>query len=78
MDQHLEQISQSVVKGDQISTIEFVQVPIDARVNIDTIYQKGLIPAMSELGSQFENGEYFVPETLTSARAMILYGFHYA
>ncbi len=29
-----------------------------------------LIPAMSEVGQKFEDGEYFVPEMLISARAM--------
>ena len=70
MEQYLEQISQAVVKGDQNATIELVQAAVDAQVDANTIMQKGLIPAMSEVGRLYEGGEYFVPEMLISARAM--------
>ncbi len=29
-----------------------------------------MIPALEEVGSRFESGEYFLPEMLISARAM--------
>ncbi len=32
--------------------------------------ERGMIPAMDEVGRRFENCEYFVPELLISARAM--------
>jgi 5-methyltetrahydrofolate--homocysteine methyltransferase len=70
MAQYLEQISQAVVKGDQNATIELVQAAVDAQVDANTIMQKGLIPAMSDVGQLYEDGEYFVPEMLISARAM--------
>jgi 5-methyltetrahydrofolate--homocysteine methyltransferase len=70
MEQYLEQISQAVLKGDQNTTIEFVQAAVDAQVDAKTIMQKGLIPAMSDVGRLYEGGEYFVPEMLISARAM--------
>lgn len=70
MEQYLEQISQAVVKGDQNATIELVQAAVDAQVDANTIMQKGLIPAMSDVGRLYEQGEYFVPEMLISARAM--------
>jgi 5-methyltetrahydrofolate--homocysteine methyltransferase len=34
------------------------------------IFEKGLVPAMAEVGRLFEEGEYFVPEMLIAARAM--------
>lgn len=70
MEQYLEQISQAVVKGEQNATIELVQAAVDAQVDANTIMQKGLIPAMSDVGRLYEQGEYFVPEMLISARAM--------
>lgn len=70
MEKYLEQISQAVVKGDRDSTVETVQVALDANVEANAILQRGLILAMNEVGRLFEEGEYFVPEMLISARAM--------
>ncbi|MES0360915.1 MAG: corrinoid protein [Anaerolineales bacterium] len=70
MEQYLELISRAVVEGDQDSTVVNVQAALDANVDAINILQKGLIPAMSEVGRLFEGGEYFVPEMLISARAM--------
>ncbi|MGB7095773.1 MAG: corrinoid protein [Anaerolineales bacterium] len=70
MEQYLELISRAVVEGDQDSTVVNVQAALDANVDAINILQKGLIPAMSEVGRLFEGGEYFVPEMLIAARAM--------
>lgn len=70
MEQYLEEISQAVVKGDQKATIERVSDAIHNHVDANTILQKGLIPAMGEVGRLYERGDYFVPEMLISARAM--------
>ena len=70
MDKYLEQISQAVVDGDRDATVENVQVALDENVDANAILQKGLILAMHEVGRLFEEGEYFVPEMLISARAM--------
>ena len=70
MELHLEKISRAVLEGDRDSTVEYVQAALDANVDANTILQGGLIPAMSDVGRLFEEGEYFVPEMLISARAM--------
>jgi 5-methyltetrahydrofolate--homocysteine methyltransferase len=70
MELYLEQISQAVVEGDRSTTIELVQSAVDAQVDANAILQEGLIPAMGDVGQLFEQGEYFVPEMLISARAM--------
>lgn len=70
MEQYLEEISQAVVKGDQNATINYVSSALDEKVDANSILQQGLIPAMGEVGRLYEQGEYFVPEMLISARAM--------
>ena len=47
-----------------------VQVALDASLPAEDILKQGLVPAMTEVGRRFEEGEYFVPEMLISARAM--------
>jgi 5-methyltetrahydrofolate--homocysteine methyltransferase len=47
-----------------------VQAALENGVEAETILNSGLIAAMKEVGQLFEDGDYFVPEMLISARAM--------
>lgn len=70
MDTKLTEIYQAVLRGDMTSATEHVQAALDGDVGAEAILHKSLIPAMEEVGRLFEEGEYFVPEMLISARAM--------
>ena len=70
MDEKLKAIYDSVVEGDNASMPGSIQAALDGGLNAGTILNEGLIPAMAEVGRLFEEGEYFVPEMLISARAM--------
>jgi 5-methyltetrahydrofolate--homocysteine methyltransferase len=52
------------------SVREKTQAAIDVNTPADQILNQDLIPAMAEVGRLFEEGEFFVPEMLISARAM--------
>ncbi len=66
----LEELRKSVIEGNAKSAEAQVQQALNEGVGADTILNTALIPAMSEVGQKFEDGEYFVPEMLISARAM--------
>jgi 5-methyltetrahydrofolate--homocysteine methyltransferase len=66
----LEQLRQSVIEGNAKSAEAQVQQALDEGLGADVILNTALIPAMGEVGQKFEDGEYFVPEMLISARAM--------
>jgi len=70
MTQILEEVYQVVLKGEIDNVPGRVQVAIDEGISADEILNKGLIAAMKEVGRLFEDGEFFVPEMLISARAM--------
>ena len=70
MDEKLKAIYDGVVEGDNASVQQHVQEALGAGMNASVILNEGLIPAMAEVGRLFEEGEYFVPEMLVSARAM--------
>jgi 5-methyltetrahydrofolate--homocysteine methyltransferase len=70
MEEQLAPIYQAVLVGDMPGATEAVQAALDAGVEAGFILQEALIPAMSEVGRLFEEGEYFVPEMLIAARAM--------
>jgi 5-methyltetrahydrofolate--homocysteine methyltransferase len=66
----IKKIHQAVLEGDMDGVTEQTQIALDTGASAADILQEGLIAAMDEVGSRFENGEYFVPEMLISARAM--------
>ena len=70
MDEHLQKIYDSVLNGDMDETAGFVQAALNAQFQPGLILNEGMISAMKEVGRLFEEGEYFVPEMLISARAM--------
>ena len=47
-----------------------VQAAIDGKEDINAILDRGMIPAMREIGDKFSRNEAYVPELLIAARAM--------
>ena len=70
MDEKLKAIYDGVVEGDNASVQKLVQEALSAGTAATSILNEALIPGMAEVGRLFEEGEYFVPEMLISARAM--------
>jgi 5-methyltetrahydrofolate--homocysteine methyltransferase len=70
MDEKLKAIYDGVVEGDNASVQQLVQESLGDGSKASAILNEALIPAMAEVGRLFEEGEYFVPEMLISARAM--------
>jgi len=59
-----------VIHGKADETVTTLQGLIDSGTSVETVLKEGLIAAMDEVGRLFQNGEYFMPEMLVSARAM--------
>jgi len=70
MDDKIRAIFQCIVEGDNPGVQENVHTALAAGLDAGTILNQGLIAGMAEVGRLFEEGEYFVPEMLISARAM--------
>lgn len=70
MEQIIQEISDGVLNGDAAAVQEKVQAALDAGIEAPHILNNGMIKTMAEVGRLFEEGEYFVPEMLISARAM--------
>lgn len=67
---NLEKVYEAVLAGDREEAVAATRASVDDRLSAASILNQGLIRAMDEVGRRFENGEYFVPEMLISARAM--------
>jgi 5-methyltetrahydrofolate--homocysteine methyltransferase len=66
----LEDIRNNVIEGQAKTVAALVEQALADQTAADVILNQALIPAMSEVGQKFEEGEYFVPEMLIAARAM--------
>jgi 5-methyltetrahydrofolate--homocysteine methyltransferase len=70
MEPIVKEIFNNVMEGQSPAVKEKVQAALDAGIAAPVILNDGMIAAMAEVGRLFEEGEYYVPEMLISARAM--------
>jgi 5-methyltetrahydrofolate--homocysteine methyltransferase len=70
MESIIRSIYDAVLDGDQDQVETTVGQALEAGMAPATILQDGMIAAMQEVGQRFEQGDYFIPEMLISARAM--------
>ncbi|MFZ5909185.1 MAG: corrinoid protein [Chloroflexota bacterium] len=66
----LKQIYENVIEGQAPEVEAGVKAALAAGVDAGAILNDALIAAMDEVGQRFEDGDFFVPEMLISARAM--------
>ena len=70
MDEILTAIYNSIIEGDQKEASGKVMLALEKNYDPAVILNEGMLSAMAQVGRLFEEGEYFVPEMLVSARAM--------
>jgi 5-methyltetrahydrofolate--homocysteine methyltransferase len=70
MEEILKELFSNVVEGDKAAVQQQVQSALESGIGPEVILNEALVPAMAEVGRLYEEGEYFVPEMLISARAM--------
>ena len=74
MSHHIEEIKDrlydGVIDGEEAEVIELTQRALEIGLAAVEFLYDALIPALEEVGSLFERGEYFVPEMLVGAKAM--------
>jgi 5-methyltetrahydrofolate--homocysteine methyltransferase len=70
MEELIQKIYDGILEGQQKAVTANVTAAIEAKIDPQKILNDGMVAAMAEVGRLFEEGEYFVPEMLISARAM--------
>jgi 5-methyltetrahydrofolate--homocysteine methyltransferase len=70
MEPILKEIYDGIIDADQDLVKEKVASALAQGLGAGKILNEGMVPAMTEVGRLFEEGEYFVPEMLICARAM--------
>ncbi len=70
MESIIKEIYKNIMEGQSAAVKDNVQAALEAGIAAPVILNEGMIAAMAEVGHLFEEGEYYVPEMLISARAM--------
>ncbi|MGI5868292.1 MAG: cobalamin B12-binding domain-containing protein [Kiritimatiellia bacterium] len=65
-----EALKNAVMKGQRNDVAAIVKTAVENGEDINLLLDKGMIPAMREIGDRFSRNEVYVPELLIAARAM--------
>ncbi len=66
----MKQLFDGIVEGNAKVVRSLTESALASGTDPNVLLNQNMIPAMNEVGKRFEEGEYFVPELLLSARAM--------
>ena len=66
----LSEISLAIIEGNSEKVVELIENNLEKGVSAQDILTGHLIPGMLEVGRLMEEGEYFIPEVLLSAKVM--------
>lgn len=66
----LKQITEKLYAGEKDAVAELTQKALDDGMTPEEVLNRGLIVGMDKVGVDFRDGELFVPEVITAARAM--------
>lgn len=64
------ELTQAVIDGNGKKVVEMVKAGLDKGSEPQALLSEYMIPGMLEVGHLMEEGEYFIPEVLRSAKAM--------
>jgi len=66
----VEAYAEALIANDIPKAISMMQKDIDGGMNPQEVVSRGLIPAITIVGEQFQNGQIYIPEMMIAARAM--------
>jgi len=69
-EEFLNAIKKAIVEGNKEKAVELAQRAIAEKMDLNAVIEKGYIPGIQKVGQLWEEGEYFLPELITSAECM--------
>ena len=66
----LDELYGHILRGEAEAAVDRVREGLSAGIAPGTLLFDSMIPALEEVGTRFESGQYFLPEMLIAARAM--------
>jgi len=69
-EEFLNKVNKAIVEGNKNEAAQLAQQAISEKMDLNEVLEKGYIPGIQEVGQLWEEGEYFLPELITSAECM--------
>ena len=66
----LDSVIKAVVEGNKDESVQLAQRAITEKMDLNEVIEKGFVPGIQQVGQLWEEGEYFLPELITSAECM--------
>lgn len=63
-------MSEAIVAGDRASARALAEEAVRSGLDLLEVVEQGYVPGLQKVGELWEQGEYFLPELITSAEAM--------
>lgn len=63
-------MKEAIIAGDRVRAAALAQDAIGSGVDLLEVIEKGYVPGIQRVGELWEEGEYFLPELISSAEAM--------
>ncbi len=63
-------MKEAIVAGDRARSAALAEEAVQGGLDLLEVIEKGYVPGIQEVGRLWEEGEYFLPELITSAEAM--------
>ncbi len=63
-------MAQAIIDGNQAEAVTLAEEALRLGLNPAEVIEQGYVPGIQKVGELWENGEYFLPELITSAEAM--------
>jgi len=63
-------MSEAIVAGDRVAARALAEEAVRSGLDLLEVVEKGYVPGIQKVGELWEQGEYFLPELITSAEAM--------
>ena len=64
------QMTQSIIAGDKQTAESLARSAVANKLDLIDVIEKGFIPGIQKVGDLWEQGEYFLPELITSSECM--------
>jgi corrinoid protein of di/trimethylamine methyltransferase len=66
----LVRMAKAILDGDKEEAVALAKTAIEKRLDLNDVIEKGYIPGIQQVGRLWEQGDYFLPELITSAECM--------
>jgi len=66
----LVKMKKSIIEGDKEQAENLAKEALREKIDLNEVIEKGYIPGIQKVGKLWEEGEYFLPELITSAECM--------